>query len=182
MIAWIIRLSAREAYAEVGGWVTIPAAAATATIGTLLFTGSRWSALFAALIAYPVLWFAILVKRSVEHYRHGHPDFLTQIDVTGERTLSIWLMLKPGSSPQGVNELAVKVVDPNGAWWGVLLPGVYGTRTIDSRGPMPPHVIYPDQFPDAPMVEEGTYQIIWSDVRNGKRREFLLLEQVISFG
>jgi hypothetical protein len=142
-LPWVIRLSGREAYAEVGGWVVVPAAAVTAIIGTLVFTGSRWSALFAAIIAYPILWFAVVLKRSIGHYRHGHPDFLTQIDLTGDRTLSIWLMLKPGASPKGVHELGVSVIEPRGVRRNVLMPGAYGSRTIDRRGAMPPHLISP---------------------------------------
>lgn len=126
---------------------SIPAAVATAAIAALPFSGLERPALFAAVIAYPVLWFAVVLKRSVEHHRHGHPDFMTQIDVTEERMLSIWLMLKPGASPQGVHELGVMVVDPKGVRRSVLMPGVYGTRTIDRRGSMPPHLIYPDQIP-----------------------------------
>jgi hypothetical protein len=43
---------------------------------------------------------------------------------------------------------------------------------------MPPHCIYPDQFAaGAPPLEAGRYQFVWSDVRRGKRRDFLFYEE-----
>jgi hypothetical protein len=46
----------------------------------------------------------------------------------------------------------------------------------DRVGPMPPHVLYPDHFPQAPPLEPGTWQIIWSDVKGKRRVEFLFDE------
>jgi hypothetical protein len=86
-------------------------------------------------------------------------------------------MLKEGAPPQGVNELAVLVRKRGEHGLGILLPGVAGTRTIDRVGQMPPHVLYPDQFPaEAPPLWPGRWQVIWSDVKGERRVEFLFAE------
>ncbi len=184
-LVWVIRLSAREAPADVGRlWAAIPATILIAAIPIAAIAGFTWDqgtkiALVTAIISYPILYGFAVAQRAVETLRAGHKYFRTQIDVATDQTFNVWLMLKPGASPQGVNDLGLLVRRRGEEGYGVCVPG---QRTIDNVGPMPPHLTYPTAFPSAPTtVEEGTYQIIWSDVRGGKRREFLYHEQEIWF-
>jgi hypothetical protein len=156
------------------------AGALTAVIPSAIFTEFDWKtgtaiAVVGAAVGYVVNFLRVAIARFVSLYREGHPYFRTQID-TGDNRFQIWLMLKEGAPPQGVKELAVLVRKRGEHGLGVILPGTAGTRTIGGPGPVPPHVLYPDQLPQAPPLEPGTWQIIWSEVRGKRRVEFLFAE------
>jgi hypothetical protein len=80
---------------------------------------------------------------------------------------------------EGVNELGVLVRRRGERGSAVRLSGVWGTRTIDRVGVVYPPVRYPEDFTDAPPLEPGIWQVIWSEVRRGKRREFLFHEETV---
>jgi hypothetical protein len=181
---WAIRVGARDAHADLGSlWVTLWATALIALIPIAIYTGFQWNeetelAIVTALISYPI-WFLFTAGRKArQRYRNGHPYLRTQIDVTEAGSLLIWLMLKDGASPQGVNNLGLLVRRRGGKGHAVRFGPA--ARTISHVGSMPPHALYPDQFPDAPrVVEPGIWQVIWSDVRGGRRRDLLFAEQEI---
>jgi hypothetical protein len=178
---WVARSAIRTTRGEIGSasaWLV--AGALTAVIPSAIFTEFDWKtgtaiAVVGALIGYVVNFLRVAIARFASLSREGHPYFRTQTDVM-ENSLHIWLMLKEGAPPQGVDELAVLVRKRGEHGHGKLLGGVSGTRTIDRVGPMPPHVLYPDDFPQAPPLEPGTWQIIWSDVKGRRRVEFLFSE------
>lgn len=184
-LVWLIRVAAREAHAELGSfWLALWVALLIAIIPIATFTGLRWdaglkSALLAVAISYPITFTFLASRKAIEYHREGHPYLRTQIDIR-EGGFSIWLMLKDGAPPQAVNDLGVVVRRRGDRGHAIRLVGVAGTRTIDHSGPLPPHVIYPDYFPGASAVEPGVWQIIWSDMPAGKRREFLFHEQQIT--
>jgi hypothetical protein len=156
------------------------AGALTAVIPSAIFTEFDWKtgtaiAVVGAAIGYVVNFLRVAIARFASLSREGHPYLLTQISVT-EDSLSIRLLLKDGAPPQGVKELAVLVRKRGEHGLGILLPGVAGTRTIDRVGQIFPPVLYPDHFPQAPPLEPGTWQIIWSDVKGKRRVEFLFAE------
>jgi hypothetical protein len=187
-LGWTLRSALREAHAEMGSlWIALWATLLIAVIPLGTVSGFRWDAetkivVLTAVISYPITFLLVAGHKAWDIERHGHPHFVTQVDVA-DASLSIWLLLKDGSPPQAVNELALLVRRRGDRGYGVRLGGVAGTRTINHVGPMPPHVVYPEQFPDAPaVVEPGVWQFIWSDLRYGKRREFLFHEQEILMG
>ncbi len=186
-LRWIVRASISEARAEIGGlWLGLATTVLILAIPVVALTGLKWGdglkgALLTALVTYPVTLAFATLRKVVEHYRHGHKHFQTRVEIKDGKA-TVWLSLKDGSPPQGVNELALSV-SRRGDKWGyrVIFAGVAGTRTIDRVGPPPPGVVYPDQFgPDAPPLQAGRYQFIWSDVRRGKRREFLFSEEEVT--
>src|SRR5207245_1634835 len=115
-----------------------------------------------------VLWLCLSAQRYHDASRHGHPDFRSQVDRL-EGSLSVWLILKDGRPPRAVQNLGLLVRRSDDRDRELILTGVAGTRTINHVGPMPPHVLYPDQFQGAPPLAEGTYYFIWSRVEGGKR-------------
>jgi hypothetical protein len=178
---WVARSAVRTTRGDIGSaWGALAAGALIAVIPSAIFTEFDWKtgtaiAVVGAAIAYVVNFLRVAIARFASLSREGHPYFRTQITVT-EHSLDIWLMLKEGAPPQGVKELAVLVRKRGERGRRVLLGGVAGTRTIGGMGPMPPHVLYPDHFPQAPPLEPGTWQIIWSDVKGRRRVEFLFAE------
>jgi hypothetical protein len=178
---WLARSAIRTTRGEVGSaWGALVAGALAAVIPSAIFTAFDWKtgtaiAVVGAAIGYVVNFLRVAIARFASLSREGHPYFRTQISVT-EHSLDIRLTLKDGAPPQGVNELAVVVRKRGKDGYGILLPGVAGTRTIDRVGMMPPHALYPDHFPGAPLLEPGTWQIIWSDVKGKRRVEFLFAE------
>jgi hypothetical protein len=158
-------------------WLGWAVTALVLVIPVIAITGLVWEetlkvALLSAVFGYPVSFGVVAAGKVLDIYRHGHPHFRTQIDAV-DGGVTAWLMLKDGSPPQAVNELAVVVRRRGETGHGVTFPGVMGSRTIDHTGAMPPHVLYPDQIPGAPPIRAGMYDLIWSDVRRGKRRDFL---------
>jgi hypothetical protein len=179
---WVARSAIRTTRGEVGSASgALVAGALAAIIPSAIFTEFDWKtgtviAVFGAAIGYVVNFLRVAIARFTSLYREGHPYFRTQTGVTGDNSLQIWLMLKEGAPPQGVKELAVLVRKRGEPGLGIRLGGSDGTRTIGGMGPVPPHVLYPDQFPQAPPLEPGTWQVIWSDVRGKRRVEFLFAE------
>jgi hypothetical protein len=179
---WVARSAIRTTRGEIGSaWGALVAGALTAVIPSAIFTEFDWKtgtfiAFVGAGIGYVVNFLRVAIARFASLSREGHPYFRTQADVTGDHSLQIWLMLKDGAPPQGVKELAVLVRKRGEHGLGIILPGTAGTRTIGGPGPVPPHVLYPDQFPQAPPLEPGTWQIIWSDVKGKRRVEFVFAE------
>jgi hypothetical protein len=186
-LRWIVRASVSEARAEIGGlWLGLATTVFILAIPVVAITGLKWGqglevALLTALVTYPVTLAFATLRKVVEHYRHGDRHFQTQVEIKDGKA-TVWLSLKDGSPPQGVNELALSVRRRGDKWgYRVILVGAEGTRTIDRAGFPPPHALYPDQFgPDAPPLQAGRYQFIWSDVRRGKRREFLFSEEEVT--
>ena len=183
---WVTRAALRNTRAERGSpWIALITGALIAIIPTAALTDFNWktgtaAALLGALVNYAITFLRVAIARGVDLWRQGHPFLITQVDPGRDGVLHIWLMLKDGAPPQGVKDLAVLVRKRGGDGYGVRLAGVAGTRTIDRVGPMPPHVIYPDQFPaGAPALQAGEWQIIWSDMRGDKRREFLFYEYAV---
>ena len=166
-------------------WVALWATLLIGLIPIAAISGFHWNAgtkavLVAAVISYPITFASVMGRKAWERNRLGHPHLVTQVHLGDDERVSIWLMLRPGAAPQGVNELGLSVRRRGKKGYDARLGGVWGTRTIDRVGQPPPHLLYPDQFPGAPAIESGTWQFIWSDVRGGKRQEFLFHEEEIT--
>jgi hypothetical protein len=178
---WVARSAIRTTRGEIGSaWGWLVAGALTAVVPSAIFTEFDWKsgtviAVVGAAVGYVVNFLRVAIARFASLFREGHPYFRTGITVT-EHSLDIWLMLKEGAPPQGVNELAVLVRKRGEHGLGIVLGGVAGTRTLDRVGPMPPHALYPDDFPGAPALEPGTWHVIWSEVKGARRVEFLFAE------
>ena len=146
-ILWLIRTAGREAHAEMGSiWLALWTTLLIGLIPIAAISGFHWNpgtkaVLVAAVISYPITFVSVMGRKAWDIQRHGHPHLASHVDVV-DGALNVWLSLKDGSPPQGVHELGVTVVHAR----GVRLGGVWGSRTIDRTGPMPPHVTYPDDL------------------------------------